>query len=111
APHSFTGAHPRGSLGMWRHARGGTIFLDEIADLAPTHQVKLLRALQEKKIRPVGSVDEIDVDARVIAAANKDLPSMVELGEFREDLYYRIGSMFITLPPLRDRPEDVTSLA
>ena len=111
APHSFTGAHPRGSLGMWRHARGGTIFLDEIADLAPTHQVKLLRALQEKKIRPVGSVDEIDVDARVIAATNKDLPSMVELGEFREDLYYRIGSMVITLPPLRDRPEDVASLA
>lgn len=111
APHSFTGAHPRGSVGMWRHAKGGTIFLDEIADLATQHQVKLLRALQEHTIRPVGSVEEIDVDARVVAATNKDLPSMVELGEFREDLYYRIGSMFITLPPLRDRPEDVAPLA
>ena len=110
-PHSFTGAHPRGSVGMWRHAKGGTIFLDEIADLAVQHQVKLLRALQENTIRPVGSVDEIDVDARVIAATNKDLRSMVELGEFREDLYYRIGSMCITLPPLRDRPEDVAPLA
>jgi DNA-binding NtrC family response regulator len=110
-PHSFTGAHPKGSEGLWRHAKGGTIFLDEIADLATHHQVKLLRALQERKIRPVGSLVEFPVNARVIAATNKDLTSMVELGEFREDLYYRIGSMFITLPPLRDRPEDVASLA
>jgi transcriptional regulator with AAA-type ATPase domain len=110
-PGAFTGALRMGSVGMWRNAAGGTIFLDEIGDLAPGHQVKLLRVLQERKILPVGGKQEIPVDARVIAATNRDLQSMAESGEFRDDLYYRLGSMTITLPPLRDRPEDVPILA
>jgi transcriptional regulator of acetoin/glycerol metabolism len=108
---AFTGAHPGGNAGMWRFAGGGTIFLDEIGDLAPHNQVKLLRVLEQQKIRPVGSTTEIPVDARVIAATNRDLDSMVDSGAFREDLFYRLASTIITLPPLRDRPEDVAALA
>jgi DNA-binding NtrC family response regulator len=108
---AFTGAHRGGSLGMWQHAAAGTIFLDEIGDLAPYHQVKLLRVLENRTIRPVGSPVEVKVDARVIAATNRELFAMVESGEFREDLYYRLSSMIITLPRLRDRPEDIGPLA
>ena len=108
---AFTHARRHGSDGLWRAARGGTIFLDEIGDLAPEHQVKILRVLEERKIRPVGSAREVDVDARVIAATNRDLYSMLESGEFRDDLYYRLASLIITLPRLRDRPEDVAVLA
>jgi DNA-binding NtrC family response regulator len=110
-PGAFTGALRHGSEGLWRFARGGTIFLDEIGDLAPMHQVKILRVLEQKKVRPLGSATEVDVEARVIAATNRDLYSMKESGEFREDLYYRLASMVITLPPLRERPEDVARLA
>jgi DNA-binding NtrC family response regulator len=110
-PGAFTGGLRKGSEGMWRNAERGTIFLDEIGDLAPNHQVKLLRVLQENKVLPAGGKTEIEVTARVIAATNRDLLSMVESGEFREDLYYRLGSMTITLPPLRDRPEDIPVLA
>jgi hypothetical protein len=110
-PGAFSGALKAGSEGLWRSTGKGTLFLDEIGDLAPSHQVKLLRVLQENKVLPVGDKREAGVDARVIAATNRDLQSMVESGEFREDLYYRLGSMTITLPPLRDRPEDIAALA
>jgi transcriptional regulator with PAS, ATPase and Fis domain len=110
-PGAFTGAQRRGSEGIWRSARGGTVFLDEIGDLAPVHQVKLLRVLEQRSVRPVGATREVPVDARVIAATNRELHAMVQTGEFREDLYYRLVSMFIPLPRLRDRPEDVPDLA
>jgi sigma-54 interacting transcriptional regulator len=110
-PGAFTGGLKGGDIGMWRKAKGGTVFLDEIGELAPRHQASLLRVLQERKVLPVGGKSEEPVDARVIAATNRDLRSMMESGEFRDDLYYRLGSMFITLPPLRDRPEDVELLA
>jgi DNA-binding NtrC family response regulator len=108
---AFTGALRQGSEGLWRFAKGGTIFLDEIGDLAPEHQVKILRALEERTVLPVGSTREVGVGARVIAATNRDLYSMTLSGEFREDLYYRLASLVINLPPLRDRPEDVERLA
>lgn len=107
---AFTNASRRGSIGLWRSAGGGTIFLDEIAELAPTRQAKLLRVLEHKMIRPVGATEEVRVDARVIAATNRDLYSMMRSGEFREDLYYRLGSTILTLPRLRDRAEDIPAL-
>jgi transcriptional regulator with PAS, ATPase and Fis domain len=110
-PGAFTSALARGSDGLWRSAKGGTIFLDEIGDLAPAHQVKILRALEARVIRPVGSAVEVAVEARVIAATNRDLYAMKESGEFREDLYYRLACMIIKLPALRDRSEDVVLLA
>jgi two-component system response regulator PilR (NtrC family) len=106
---SFTGA-VSDKQGMMREAHGGTLFLDEIGELSPGIQVKLLRALQEKKIRPVGGNREFDVDARVIAATNKDLKKQVEDGKFREDLYFRINVIHLHVPALRDRPEDVPEL-
>jgi two-component system response regulator PilR (NtrC family) len=106
---SFTGA-VSDKQGMMREAHGGTLFLDEIGELTPGIQVKLLRALQEKKIRPVGGNREFDVDARVIAATNKDLKKQVEDGKFREDLYFRINVIHLHVPTLRDRPEDVPEL-
>jgi two-component system response regulator PilR (NtrC family) len=95
---------------MMREAQGGTLFLDEVGELTPGIQVKLLRALQEKKIRPVGGNREFDVDTRVIAATNKDLKKQVEDGKFREDLYFRINVIHLHVPALRDRPEDVPEL-
>jgi transcriptional regulator with PAS, ATPase and Fis domain len=111
APGAFTNALPKGSPGLWRSAAGGTIFLDEIGDLPAAHQVKLLRVLDQGAVRPVGASREVRVDARVIAATNRDLFSMVQTGEFREDLYYRLGSMIINLPRLRERVEDIPALA
>jgi transcriptional regulator with PAS, ATPase and Fis domain len=108
---AFTNASRRGSIGLWRSANGGTIFLDEIAELVPVRQAKLLRVLEHKMIRPVGATEEVRVDARVIAATNRDLYSMMRSGEFREDLYYRLGSTILTLPRLRDRAEDTPALA
>jgi transcriptional regulator with GAF, ATPase, and Fis domain len=110
-PGAFTGALRHGHDGLWRSAKDGTIFLDEIGDLAPAHQVKILRALEQREVRPVGSSKEIPVQARVIAASNRDIYQMTEQGEFREDLYYRLASFVIRLPPLRDRPEDIERLA
>lgn len=110
-PGAFTGALQQGSEGLWRSAKGGTLFLDEIGDLARGHQVKILRALQDGTIRPVGAQNYVPVAARVVAATNRDLYAMTESGEFRDDLYYRLASMVITVPPLRDRAEDVTQLA
>ncbi len=109
-PGAFTHALKQGSEGLWRSARGGTLFLDEIGDLAPAHQVKLLRAIEQRVVRPVGSTRDIAVDARVIAATNRDLLSMLP-HEFREDLYYRLATRVIYLPRLRERPEDIPLLA
>ena len=107
---SFTGANSN-RKGLFEAANRGTIFLDEIGEMSPAMQVKLLRVLQEKKVRPVGAHDELSIDARVIAATNRDLKQMSIEGTFREDLFYRISVIPIGLPPLRDRPEDIPELA
>jgi two-component system, NtrC family, response regulator PilR len=107
---SFTGANAN-RKGLFEAANSGTIFLDEIGEMSPAMQVKLLRVLQERKVRPVGATDETIVDTRVIAATNRDLASMVSNGTFREDLYYRISVIPIELPPLRERAEDISELA
>jgi two-component system, NtrC family, response regulator PilR len=106
---AFTGA-VREKRGLFHEADGGTLFLDEISETTPTMQVKLLRAIQEKLVRRVGGNEELPVDARIIAATNKDLNDLVAEGRFREDLFYRINVIPITLPPLRSRSEDVAPL-
>jgi len=106
---SFTGAI-RDKRGLMQEANGGTLFLDEIGELSPNTQVKLLRALQEKRIRAVGDNHEVDIDARVIAATNSDLLRQVKEGRFREDFYYRINVIHLHVPPLRERAEDVPQL-
>ncbi|MCZ7555784.1 MAG: sigma-54 dependent transcriptional regulator [Bacteroidia bacterium] len=107
---AFTGAD-RNYEGMLRRAHGGTLFLDEIASMSPVFQSKLLRVLQEKIIRPLGSGSDEATDFRLIAACNRDLRKMVEAGQFREDLYYRLGVFHVTIPPLRERPADILPLA
>jgi two-component system, NtrC family, response regulator PilR len=107
---SFTGANTN-RKGLFEAANTGTIFLDEIGEMSPAMQVKLLRVLQERKLRPVGATEETVVDTRVIAATNRDLSSMVKEGTFREDLYYRISVIPIELPSLRERTEDIPELA
>ena len=107
---SFTGA-VADKNGLFEEAHGGTIFLDEIGEMPPSLQVKLLRVLQEGEIRPVGGVEPKHVDVRLIAATNRDLVSMVKEGSFREDLYYRVNVIAISLPPLRDRSDDIPLLA
>jgi DNA-binding NtrC family response regulator len=106
---SFTGA-VRDKAGLFEVAGAGTIFLDEIGEIAPTVQAKLLRALQEREIRRVGAERSIKVNARVVAATNRDLRTAVDAGTFREDLYFRLGAFIITVPPLRDRREDIPPL-
>ena len=107
---SFTGAH-ESKEGLFRSANGGTLFLDEVADLPLTMQVKLLRALQEKAVRPVGDTREIPVDVRILSATHKNLLALVQEGTFRQDLYYRINVIELTVPPLRNRPEDIELLS
>ncbi len=107
---SFTGAIVR-KKGLIEEANGGTLFLDEIGDMSPPLQAKLLRVLQERKIRPVGDNTLHDVDVRVIAATHKDLKAAIREGVFREDLFYRLSVIPIVLPPLRERTEDIPVLA
>ncbi|MFD1437310.1 sigma-54-dependent transcriptional regulator [Acinetobacter terrae] len=107
---SFSGA-TQDKQGLIQSAHGGSLFLDEIAELPLTMQVKLLRAVQEKRIRPVGSDAEIDVDFRVISASHQDLEALVQQGRFRQDLFFRIHVMDLVLPPLRERGDDIILLA
>src|SRR6476660_4990159 len=107
---SFTGANEN-RQGLFQAAHGGTLFMDEIGNMTLTMQVKLYRVLQEGKIRPLGSNEEIDVDVRVIAATNKEFEKEIAEGRFREDLYYRLSVIPIQLPPLRERREDIPLLA
>ncbi len=107
---SFTGATAT-KRGLFEVANGGTIFLDEIGETSPGMQVKLLRVLQDKKIRRVGGTEEIEVDVRIIAATNQNLEKLVQTKKFREDLYYRINVIEIKMPPLREKKEDIPILA
>jgi two-component system response regulator PilR (NtrC family) len=107
---AFTGANSNRE-GLFEAATGGTIFLDEIGEMSVAMQVKLLRVLQEMKVRPVGGAEEISIDVRVIAATNRDLQKMVEEKAFREDLFYRISVIPIEVPPLRNRRDDIPLLA
>jgi DNA-binding NtrC family response regulator len=107
---AFTGAHAT-KRGLFEEANGGTIFLDEIGDMSPALQSKLLRVLQDQEIRPVGGNKAVRVDVRVIAATNKDLKKEIAEGRFRQDLFYRLNVIAIHIPPLRERPEDIPPLA
>lgn len=106
---AFTNAH-RSKDGLLVSAETGTVFLDEIGELPLDLQAKLLRALQEKEVRPVGATHTVPIKARILAATNRDLPTMVERGEFRKDLFYRLNVVNLRLPPLRDRRDDIPSL-
>jgi two-component system response regulator HupR/HoxA len=107
---AFTGA-VEDRVGLFQQADGGTLFLDEIGETSPAFQVKLLRVLQEGEFRPLGSARPVTVDVRVIAATNRDLEEEVRAGRFREDLYYRLATISLHVPSLRDRPMDLPLLA
>lgn len=106
---AFSGAN-QNKKGLFEEAHGGTLFLDEVAELSPESQKKLLRALAEKQVRRIGGHEPIAVDVRIVSATNRDLKEMVEAGEFREDLFYRLNGIAITVPPLRERREDIPLL-
>ncbi|NLL22573.1 MAG: sigma 54-interacting transcriptional regulator, partial [Tissierellia bacterium] len=107
---AFTGAKAGGKIGLFEAAQGGTLFLDEISEMDVSLQSKLLRVLQEKRFRPVGGIEEIDVDVRIICASNANLQEYIEAGKFRQDLYYRLSALPVRIPPLRERPEDIAPL-
>jgi DNA-binding NtrC family response regulator len=107
---AFTGADSR-KIGKFQYADGGTLFLDEIGDISPAMQVKLLRALQEKKFTPIGSNREVEVNLRIVAATNRNLEVLIKKGLFREDLFYRLNVLPIQLPALRERKKDIEVLA
>ena len=106
---AFTGA-TTSKIGRIEYANGGSLFLDEIGDMKPALQAKLLRVLQEREFEPVGALKPISVDVRVVAATHRNLEEMVERGEFREDLYYRLSVVPVNIPPLRDRSDDILIL-
>src|SRR5690606_19965468 len=106
---SFTGA-TSDRQGLFQAAEGGTLFLDEVAELTPNMQVKLLRAIQEKKIRPVGEQQEVPVNVRILSATHRNLQRLVQNGTFREDLFYRINVIELHVPPLRERSDDIPLL-
>lgn len=108
---SFTGAKKDGKLGLFEAADEGTIFLDEVSEMGPEVQAKLLRTLQERTVRRIGGVREIPIDVRLLTATNKDLEKMVEEGSFRQDLFYRLSVFPLQLPPLRERRDDIIPLA
>ena len=107
---AFTGAAAR-RIGKFEEAEGGTILLDEVSEMAPALQAKLLRTLQEREVVRVGANTPVKVDVRVLATSNRDMPAAVAAGDFREDLYYRLNVITLDLPPLRARPEDIPALA
>jgi transcriptional regulator with PAS, ATPase and Fis domain len=107
---SFTGAH-RDKIGRFEMASGGSLFLDEIGDISLETQIKLLRVLQEREFEPVGGTRTIEVDVRLIAATHQNLEKLIAEGKFREDLFYRLNVISITLPPLRERVDDIIELA
>jgi DNA-binding NtrC family response regulator len=107
---AFTGADQR-RIGKFEQCHGGTLFLDEVGDMAPHTQAKILRLLQEGRFERVGGNESITADVRIIAATNQDLPTLIERGRFRKDLYYRLSGVTISLPPLRQRREDIAELA
>ena len=107
---AFTGADKQ-RIGRFEQADGGTLFLDEIGDMSPNTQAKILRVLQEHEFERLGGTRTIKVDVRLVAATNRDLPTMVEAGQFREDLYYRLNVVTMEMPPLRERKEDIAELA
>jgi len=107
---AYTDAH-RDRTGLLVNANGGTVFLDEVGELPPQVQAKLLRVLQEREVKPLGSVHTVPIDVRFISATNRDLDEMRSTGAFREDLYYRLNVVQIHIPPLRERPEDILPLA
>lgn len=107
---SFTGAVSDKS-GLFQSAEGGTLFLDEIADLPLSMQVKLLRVIQEKTVRPIGQAEEVSIDVRILSATHKNLDQLVKTGQFREDLYYRINVIELNVPPLRERGNDIFLLS
>lgn len=107
---SFTGASSD-KIGLFQAADGGTLFLDEVADLPLSMQVKLLRAIQEKSVRPIGSQKEISVDVRILCATHRDLAALVKEGSFRQDLFYRLNVIELPVPPLRQRTSDISQLA
>jgi DNA-binding NtrC family response regulator len=107
---AFTGADKQ-RIGRFEQADGGTLFLDEIGDMSPNTQAKILRVLQEHEFERLGGTRTLTVDVRLIAATNRDLPTMVEAGQFREDLYYRLNVVTIETPPLRERKDDISELA
>jgi transcriptional regulator with PAS, ATPase and Fis domain len=110
APGAYTGADRKGRDGKFKLADGGTLFLDEIGDMPPSLQAKLLRALQEGEIEPLGSNQLVPFDVRVIAATSRDLSALVREGRFREDLFYRLHVLPVRVPPLRERPGDIPAL-
>lgn len=107
---SFTGANKNGKLGLMHVANGGTLFLDEVSEMSLPMQAKMLRVIQEKELRRIGSSELDKIDVRIIAATNKNLSEMIEKEQFREDLYYRLNVVQLTIPPLRERPDDIPLL-